>query len=92
MLNNLAILPTLRFIEPQQLRKWYDTDGMVDVIVGGVGTGGTLTGVEILKSRKQNFKVVAVEPEDSSVLSGEALDPQNTGIGVLFLTTKYRNS
>ena len=44
---------------------------MVDVIVGGVGTGGTLTGVgEVLKSRKQNFRVVAVEPEDSSVLSG----------------------
>ena len=50
---------------------WHDTDGMVDILVGGVGTGGTLTGVgEVLKSRRPNFKVIAVEPEDSSVLSG----------------------
>ena len=66
---------------------WYDTDGMVDVIVGGVGTGGTLTGVgEILKSRKQNFKVVAVEPEDSSVLSGGSPGPHKIqGIGAGFI-------
>jgi cysteine synthase A len=66
---------------------WHDTDGMVDVIVGGVGTGGTLTGVgEVLKSRKQNFKVVAVEPEDSSVLSGGSPGPHKIqGIGAGFV-------
>jgi len=51
---------------------WQDTDGKVDVLVGGVGTGGTITGVgEVIKSRKPTFKVVAVEPDSSAVLSGE---------------------
>ncbi len=50
---------------------WRDTEGRVDVFVGGVGTGGTITGVgEILKSRKSGFQVIAVEPEDSAVISG----------------------
>jgi cysteine synthase A len=50
---------------------WQDTDGKVDILVGGVGTGGTITGVgEVLKARKPDFKVVAVEPEGSPVLSG----------------------
>ena len=50
---------------------WQDTDGKVDVLVSGVGTGGTITGVgEVLKARKPEFKVVAVEPEGSPVLSG----------------------
>jgi cysteine synthase A len=50
---------------------WRDTDGEVDIFVAGVGTGGTITGVaELIKSRKPNFKVIAVEPEDSPVLSG----------------------
>ncbi|MCX7771051.1 MAG: cysteine synthase A [Proteobacteria bacterium] len=50
---------------------WNDTDGKVDILVGGVGTGGTITGVgEVIKSRKPSFKVVAVEPKDSPVLSG----------------------
>lgn len=50
---------------------WNDTDGKVDVLVGGVGTGGTITGVgEVIKARKPDFKVVAVEPKDSPVLSG----------------------
>ncbi len=50
---------------------WSDTEGRVDVFVGGVGTGGTITGVgEILKSRKSGFQVIAVEPEDSAVISG----------------------
>jgi len=52
---------------------WKDTDGKVDVVVSGVGTGGTLTGVgSVLKPRKPGLKMVAVEPEDSAVLSGGA--------------------
>jgi cysteine synthase A len=50
---------------------WNDTDGLVDVIVSGVGTGGTITGVgEVIRSRKPSVKLVAVEPADSPVLSG----------------------
>ncbi|KOA18399.1 cysteine synthase [Clostridium homopropionicum DSM 5847] len=50
---------------------WRDTDGQVDIFVAGVGTGGTITGVgEALKAKNSNVKVVAVEPEDSPVLSG----------------------
>jgi len=50
---------------------WNDTDGNVDIFVAGVGTGGTLTGCgEVLKDRNSNLKVVAVEPEDSPILSG----------------------
>jgi cysteine synthase A len=50
---------------------WRDTDGLVDAIVAGVGTGGTITGVsEVLKARKPSFQAIAVEPEASPVLSG----------------------
>jgi len=50
---------------------WRDTDGKVDILVAGVGTGGTITGVaEVLKKRKPEFKAIAVEPADSPVLSG----------------------
>jgi len=50
---------------------WRDTDGRVDILVAGVGTGGTITGVaEVIKSRKPGFKAIAVEPADSPVLSG----------------------
>jgi cysteine synthase A len=50
---------------------WQDTDGKVDILVAGVGTGGTITGVgEVLKTRKPGLQVVAVEPEASPVLSG----------------------
>lgn len=50
---------------------WNDTDGKVDILVAGVGTGGTITGVaEVIKSRKPEFKAIAVEPKNSPVLSG----------------------
>jgi len=50
---------------------WRDTDGQVDFVVAGVGTGGTITGIaEVLKERKSSFKAIAVEPSDSPVLSG----------------------
>ena len=50
---------------------WNDTDGKVDILVSGVGTGGTITGVaEVIKQRKETFKAIAVEPETSPVLSG----------------------
>lgn len=66
---------------------WRDTDGRVDVLVSGVGTGGTLTGVaEVIKARKPGFKVVAVEPEDSPVLSGGLPGPHKIqGIGAGFV-------
>ncbi|MBA7698662.1 O-acetylserine sulfhydrylase [subsurface metagenome] len=50
---------------------WEDTDGRVDILVSGVGTGGTITGVaEVIKERKPEFRAIAVEPKDSPVLSG----------------------
>jgi cysteine synthase A len=57
--------------ETTALEIWMDTHGQVDVLVAGVGTGGTITGVsEVIKAKKSGFKVVAVEPSDSPVLSG----------------------
>ena len=66
---------------------WADTDGKVDILVSGVGTGGTLTGVgEVIKGRKPGFKVVAVEPLDSPVISGGAPGPHKIqGIGAGFV-------
>jgi len=66
---------------------WADTDGQVDAIVAGVGTGGTITGIaEVLKSRNPEFKAFAVEPADSPVISGEAPGPHKIqGIGAGFI-------
>jgi len=66
---------------------WLDTEGSVDVLVAGVGTGGTITGVsEVLKARKPEFKSIAVEPADSPVLSGGSPGPHKIqGIGAGFV-------
>lgn len=66
---------------------WEDTDGKVDILISGVGTGGTITGVsEVIKQRKPEFKAVAVEPYDSPVLSGGAPGPHKIqGIGAGFV-------
>jgi cysteine synthase A len=91
-----------RYFMPQQFRNpanpeihrrttaeeiWRDTDGKADILVAGVGTGGTITGVgEVLKARKPGFRCVAVEPADSPVLSGGQKGPHPIqGIGAGFI-------
>jgi cysteine synthase A len=71
---------------------WDDTDGRVDVVVAGVGTGGTITGVaEALKAKKPSLRAVAVEPADSPVLSGGAPGPHKIqGIGAGFVPKVLR--
>lgn len=73
--------------ETTALEIWRDTDGQVDMLVAGVGTGGTLTGIgEVLKAKKPGFKAIAVEPDESPVLAGGAPGKHRIqGIGAGFV-------
>lgn len=72
---------------------WADTDGQVDILIAGVGTGGTITGVaEVLKGRKPSFQAIAVEPSNSAVLSGGQAGPHKIqGIGAGFVPEVLRS-
>ncbi|NER39690.1 MAG: cysteine synthase A [Oscillatoria sp. SIO1A7] len=66
---------------------WQDTEGQIDILISGVGTGGTITGVaEVIKARKPGFQAIAVEPENSPILSGGSPGPHKIqGIGAGFI-------
>lgn len=73
---------------------WRDTDGQIDIFVAGVGTGGTISGIgEVLKQKKPNVKIVAVEPADSAVLSGKPKGPHKIqGIGAGFVPANFNKN
>jgi cysteine synthase A len=73
---------------------WNDTDGQVDILISGVGTGGTLTGIsEYIKPKKPEFRAVAVEPTDSAVISGGAPGPHKIqGLGAGFIPQNLKTS
>jgi cysteine synthase len=73
--------------ETTAIELWDDTEGQIDILVGGVGTGGTITGVgQVIKQQKPSFKIVAVEPEESPLLTGGVPAPHKIqGIGANFI-------
>jgi cysteine synthase A len=88
--NNPANVEIHRRTTAEEL--WNDTDGQIDYLVGGVGTGGTITGVtSVIKPRRPSFKAIAVEPASSPVLSGGIAGSHKIqGIGAGFVPKIYR--
>ncbi|MGD0535226.1 MAG: cysteine synthase A [Methanoregula sp.] len=88
--NNLANPAIHRKTTAEEI--WRDTDGKVDILVAGVGTGGTITGIaDVIKKRKPSFRAIAVEPDASPVLSGGSPGPHRIqGIGAGFVPAVFQ--